>query len=675
MAIEQLCNSCGNTIYIRSDGTYLCSGYSVQVCDKCYKHYENCNCNGDIGDGAVGSPCPYCYSENCHGECQNCQNCGSPGCNGECENLSGPLCGYCGSDSHVSEECPYYSPGDFVEPTYCSKCGSGDHTDDECTLIWCDNCSIYTDHTTEECPYKITEEACPRCGEFIKDANGYYKGCLCLADIHYWLDENTEIGYIGKDGYTEYSVPGFNEVETDAGIIDISNDTEGYTNLKWISGIAGPGANIQEDWTGWSGILDPFWWTSEISTSRGFTSFMMDGSLHGRLDLLLRKTPIRYQIIYNLNGGSVDPSYTFDKSFDYNQQDCYLIPESKISRPGYVFNGWKDSNGNYWDEYIEVWKSTSENTSGAIDGNNKLHLTADWKKLFAIRYISNGGDFTQLSQSKIEGIPTKITTRIPLKNNTSNIVTGNFTLTGNANGGHFKNSSATSTSIRAESTRTDTTSYTFAYWTTNEDGTGTKYYPNNTYSIDANLTLYAQYSTKTTQGTTTYSNNKLSDLPAVDRDIQVVATYTITFNGNGVSVSPTTQTASKYTTYEFLGWANNATDTTPTASSEHYSNKTVYACWKGTTGSAKMTLPDLTRDGYKFLGWATSATATSGLTGTYTATSNVTLYAIWEPLATIFTKVSGSYKAGSPYVKVNGSWKKGTAVYVKVNGIWKQSTR
>ena len=43
-----------------------------------------------------------------------------------------------------------------------------------------------------------------------------------------------------------------------------------------------------------------------------------------------------------------------------------------------------------------------------------------------------------------------------------------------------------------------------------------------------------------------------------------------------------------------------------------------------------MTLPTPTRTGYTFKGWADSASAASGTTGSYTPTSNVTLYAIWE---------------------------------------------
>ncbi|MCR5469121.1 MAG: S8 family serine peptidase, partial [Lachnospiraceae bacterium] len=54
----------------------------------------------------------------------------------------------------------------------------------------------------------------------------------------------------------------------------------------------------------------------------------------------------------------------------------------------------------------------------------------------------------------------------------------------------------------------------------------------------------------------------------------------------------------------------------------------LYALWSG----GSVTLPtDVTRLGYKFVAWGNSASATSGITGSYTATRTVNLYAIWKP--------------------------------------------
>lgn len=55
----------------------------------------------------------------------------------------------------------------------------------------------------------------------------------------------------------------------------------------------------------------------------------------------------------------------------------------------------------------------------------------------------------------------------------------------------------------------------------------------------------------------------------------------------------------------------------------------LYAIYTSSTTTTAVTLPTPTRSGYNFMGWATSSTATSGTTGSYTPSGNVTLYAIW----------------------------------------------
>jgi uncharacterized repeat protein (TIGR02543 family) len=56
---------------------------------------------------------------------------------------------------------------------------------------------------------------------------------------------------------------------------------------------------------------------------------------------------------------------------------------------------------------------------------------------------------------------------------------------------------------------------------------------------------------------------------------------------------------------------------------------TLYPCFTQTNVTAAVTLPTPTRTGYTFKGWGTSSTATTGTTGSYTPTGDVTLYAVW----------------------------------------------
>lgn len=115
------------------------------------------------------------------------------------------------------------------------------------------------------------------------------------------------------------------------------------------------------------------------------------------------------------------------------------------------------------------------------------------------------------------------------------------------------------------------TGYTFVKWTTNKDGTGTTYYPGDPYGLNTagDKYLYAQWAIKT---------------------------YSVSFNANGGTGAPSTQTK---------------------------------------THSVMLTLSTTkpTRTGYNFIGWGTTSTATSvrySPGGNYGYNSDITLYAIWE---------------------------------------------
>lgn len=153
--------------------------------------------------------------------------------------------------------------------------------------------------------------------------------------------------------------------------------------------------------------------------------------------------------------------------------------------------------------------------------------------------------------------------------------------------------------------------------------------------------------------------------------VPALASYTISYNVNGGSGAPSSQT--KYygktltlsstkptrTGYSFLGWStsSSATSATYTAGASYTgnANATLYAIWKANTydvtfnangGSGApakqtktygvtLTLSSVkpTRANYNFLGWATSASATTATYkagASYTANSDATLYAVWE---------------------------------------------
>ncbi len=113
-----------------------------------------------------------------------------------------------------------------------------------------------------------------------------------------------------------------------------------------------------------------------------------------------------------------------------------------------------------------------------------------------------------------------------------------------------------------------------------------------------------------------------------------VGSYTVSLNPNGGSVSTNTLTAARTRRYSFKNWNTRSDGSGISYSSgERYNTDadlTLYAQWNSSITTGSVTLPKPTRSGYTFMGWATSSGASSGVTGSYTPSGNVTLYAVWQ---------------------------------------------
>ncbi len=148
--------------------------------------------------------------------------------------------------------------------------------------------------------------------------------------------------------------------------------------------------------------------------------------------------------------------------------------------------------------------------------------------------------------------------------------TSSYTVSYNANGGSVSPTSATVESGKSVTLPTPTRSgYTCLGWSTSKTATSATYGCGSSYKPTANITLYAVWK-------------------------QNVVKYTVSYNANGGSVSPTSATVE--------------------------SGKSV-------------TLPTPTRSGYTCLGWSNSKTATSATYScgsSYKPTANITLYAVWK---------------------------------------------
>lgn len=195
---------------------------------------------------------------------------------------------------------------------------------------------------------------------------------------------------------------------------------------------------------------------------------------------------------------------------------------------------------------------------------------------------------------------------------------------------------------------------------------------NITYDDDGNavVPIYASWQTETSaSGNEAYS----SDSQGGDVTLTSIApnSYTISYNANGGSGAPSSQTVtpgSELTLsstiptksgYDFVGWSTSSSAT----SASYYagnsytftSSTTLYAVWKISTYiisysangginapssqtkthgvTLTLTSETPTRTGYTFLGWGTSSTSTSvayAPGATYTTNAELILYAIWK---------------------------------------------
>ena len=191
-----------------------------------------------------------------------------------------------------------------------------------------------------------------------------------------------------------------------------------------------------------------------------------------------------------------------------------------------------------------------------------------------------------------------------------------------------------------------------------------------TYSISGNgsatKTITVTFKNYNANSTASASNNVTFNVT-----VPAWTSYTISYNANGGSGAPSSQTkwkdqaltlSSAKPTREghaFLGWSTSSTATTATysAGGSYTANAgaTLYAVWKpdtylvtfnanGGTGAPstqtkiygttlKLSTTKPTRDRYNFLGWGTAASATTVVYepgDNYVLNAPVTLYAIWE---------------------------------------------
>ena len=354
-------------------------------------------------------------------------------------------------------------------------------------------------------------------------------------------------------------------------------------------------------------------------------------------------TTYTYSLSYNANGGSGAPSTQSQTTTATSYQ--FTVSSTQPTRTNYDFLGWSTSNSA---------SSPSYQGGDSITCSSQLQsitLYAVWQYnppqyTCYLYYNANGGSGAPSTQS----------------------------YTGTSTSSHIFTVSS-SLPYRSD--------YDFLGWSESSSSSTPSYYGGSSISVPYNgsRTLYAvwEYNAPTTY------------------------TYSLSYNANGGSGAPTTQSYSTTSTghtftvsstqptrsdYNFLGWATSSGASTPSyyggssiTCTSQIPSITLYAVWSATTYTYTLnydanggtgapasqsqtttatgyqftvSATQPTRDNYAFLGWATSNDATvPTLQGgdTVTCTSQlptVTIYAVWSPTYTYTLNYDANGGTGAP---------------------------
>ena len=333
----------------------------------------------------------------------------------------------------------------------------------------------------------------------------------------------------------------------------------------------------------------------------------------------------KYTVSYNANGGSGAPS-SQTKTYGI----ALTLSSTKPTRTGYTFKGWATSSGG----------SVAYASGASYTANKAVTLYAVWERIsYAVKYNANANDASGMpaNQTKYYG-----------------------------------------TALTLSSTKPTRTGYTFAWWNTKSDGSGTTYNPGASYTSNAALTLYAVWARK--KYTVTYYGNNGLGSPATQTK----------YHGETLTLSSTKPTRTGYT---FVSWntKSDGSGSTYNPGASYALNATLdlYAIWKLNTytvtydpnggtlagdktqtkeyGKALKLTGTATRTNYAFKGWATSKNGSVAYASgaNYTANASVTLYAVWE-LSYVKPKISsfsvtrcnssGTATADGVYARVKFNW-------------------
>lgn len=361
---------------------------------------------------------------------------------------------------------------------------------------------------------------------------------------------------------------------------------------------------------------------------------------------------------YDLNGGTGNC-----ESLSVTKGSKLTNICTSVSKPGYMFKGWKDASGNIvtkdtivndnlkltaeWEikKYTltinpngGTWNNTTSNSTKTGTINSTLSIANPTPKGYTVSFNSNGGNNVKSITSQRTFKNWSLSGSGSMSGTTYTFGSGNATLTANYNNGSITLPSATKAG------------HNFKGWYSNGCGTtfignaGESYTPTSNVTLKACYTYYAYIldvypNGGTWNGTTEktriepLANPKPSIYGNTDYTGKIGSTidipnptppsgHTVSFNTNGgSSVSSITSTKS------FNGW-NNSSPGTFSGTTYTYGEGSGYITANYKNNSVN--LPKPTKSGYTFDGWYTASSGGTKVNNTYTPTENITLYAHWN---------------------------------------------
>lgn len=421
-------------------------------------------------------------------------------------------------------------------------------------------------------------------------------------------------------------------------------------------------------------------------------------------------TPQTYTYSFNANGGSGAPS-AMTKTYGVH----FTFPTTKPTRTGYTFNGWSTSNT------ATSGYSAGQEVVGLEDKDIVWYAT--WAKTIKLTYDGNKGN----GSTSVSSVPSAQSATIYNSTTSYKFTLSNTkpTRTGYTFLGWSTSSTATSARYSAGGNITLSDSdILYAVWDANSypynivyksssgvqlgTGTVTKDFDTTNSISPKSFTGYASPSAQSV----TWNNTSAKTITFTYTPIE----YSISYTLNGGSVSSSNKTSYNIETTTFT--LNNPTQTGHTFTGWTGSNGTTpsksVSIAKGSTGNKSYTAnftPNqytitykanggeesdvqqtvtygtswttkgniFTRIGYKQVNWNTKSDG-SGTTynlskkQTDKQLSNVTLYAIWEPVNVVFYRPpSDSWHLCNSYFRPpNSDWK--TAImFKKIKDTWYRS--